>query len=427
MSKVFISYGRDGSYGQNLATEAQQQLQAAGFEVFRDVTGLNGGDVWYSKLELELESSDVVVLIVSEKIRKSKWVHNEISMAEEIGLPVIPVFAETVRIPLWLRHLQALDFSERLNWENLFNAIAANVETPNVLKAIDPVHTPVSRDIPHKYNNLSNVEEKASFQTPIWASFCGEDRFGRYADLTINAVTQRFRLISAGTFKMGSPDSEDGREYYGRGKETIHQVTISKDFWFADTSCTQAFWSEVMGGNPSDFTNNEENPVEQVSWNDVQYFLQLLNNIVRGHNFTLPTEAHWEYACRAGTVTPYYFGKDISANFIHYDICHNFEQDRTLENETKPVRAMPRNPWGLYQMCGNVWEWCLDTYQDDLGCLACVDPIYQSGEHYILRGGSWSSQPSDCRSSSRNFNHQAASEEIGLDYDSMGFRLFVGR
>ena len=108
MPKIFISYARDQSHGENLAAETQQRLQEAGFDVFRDVIGLKPGDKWYSKLEFELESSAAVVLIVSEKVRTSKWVHNEISMAEEIGLPVIPVFAEKVRSPLWLRHLQPL-------------------------------------------------------------------------------------------------------------------------------------------------------------------------------------------------------------------------------------------------------------------------------------------------------------------------------
>lgn len=101
MPKAFISYARDGGHGEHLAADIQQQLQAAGFVVFRDVIGLKPGDVWYRTLEFELESSDVVVLVVSEKMRTSKWVHNEVSMAEEIGKPVIPVLAEKIRLPLW--------------------------------------------------------------------------------------------------------------------------------------------------------------------------------------------------------------------------------------------------------------------------------------------------------------------------------------
>jgi len=130
MPKIFISYGRDESHGQSLATEAQQQLQAAGFEVFRDVIGLKPGDVWYSKLEFELDTSDLVLLIVSEKIRASEWVHNEISMAQELGLPIIPVIAELVRMPLWLRHLQILDFSEQKSWPELLSAVEGHVGLP---------------------------------------------------------------------------------------------------------------------------------------------------------------------------------------------------------------------------------------------------------------------------------------------------------
>lgn len=104
MSKVFISYARDGGFGENLAAQTQPQLQSAGHTVFRDVTDLSPGDRWDIKLEFELETSDIVVLIVSERVRKSEWVHNEISMAKEIGLPIIPVLSEKIRMPLWLRH-----------------------------------------------------------------------------------------------------------------------------------------------------------------------------------------------------------------------------------------------------------------------------------------------------------------------------------
>ncbi|SEA46081.1 TIR domain-containing protein [Thiothrix caldifontis] len=127
MPKAFISYARDGSHGENLAAEIQQQLQAAGFAVFRDVIGLKPGDVWYHKLEFELETSDVMVLVVSEKVRTSKWVHNEVSMAEDIGIPVIPVLAEKVRHPLWLRHLQVLDFCGARDWGLLLGALGHHV------------------------------------------------------------------------------------------------------------------------------------------------------------------------------------------------------------------------------------------------------------------------------------------------------------
>ncbi|HRJ51455.1 MAG TPA: toll/interleukin-1 receptor domain-containing protein [Candidatus Thiothrix moscowensis] len=122
--------------------------------------GLKPGDVWYHKLEFELESSDVMVLVVSEKVRTSKWVHNEVSMAEDIGIPVIPVLAEKVRHPLWLRHLQVLDFCEELHWASLLGAIGHHVGGSGGTRGI----------------------------SPPWASNAGSDSYGHYADLNVQGV-----------------------------------------------------------------------------------------------------------------------------------------------------------------------------------------------------------------------------------------------
>lgn len=124
MTKVFISYARDASYGQNLAAQAQDQLLAAGFEVFRDATGLKPGDLWLNKLESELKSSDVMVLVMSKKALTSKWVQNEVHMAEELKIPVIPILSEKIFSPLWLRHLQVLDFCKTVKWLILIEAVS---------------------------------------------------------------------------------------------------------------------------------------------------------------------------------------------------------------------------------------------------------------------------------------------------------------
>ena len=132
MHKVFLSYGYVESHGHKFVANTQQQLQAVGFEVSSDVTESKGGDTWYRKLKLELGSSDIVVIIVTDKMRKTKWVANEVSMAENMGIPMIPVVAETVKISPWLRHLyrETLDFSQYANWQQL-------VETINSQLALD--------------------------------------------------------------------------------------------------------------------------------------------------------------------------------------------------------------------------------------------------------------------------------------------------
>ena len=218
MPKIFNSYARDQSHGQNLAAEAEQQLQAAGFEVFRDISALKPGDFWLQKLEFELENSDAVVLIVSEKVRKSKWVQNEISMAEEMGLSVIPVFAEKIRPPLWLRHLHALDFCQQKNWLVLIAAL------PSISKLACTVSTQVEISQPI-VNPASPVEEKLAslYDEFTWASASGTDQYGIYADLEFKGVLQRFRYIQVGSFMMGSPESEPERY----DDETLHRVTLT--------------------------------------------------------------------------------------------------------------------------------------------------------------------------------------------------------
>lgn len=128
----------------------------------------------------------------------------------------------------------------------------------------------------------AEVQEK-----PIWANAAGTDQYGRYADLLVKSVIQRFRWIEPGTFWMGSLKSEPGRYDW----EVRHQVTLSKGFWLGDTACTQTLWQAVMGNNPAHFKDNENNPVERVSWNDTQEFFQVLNSMVSDLNARLPTEA----------------------------------------------------------------------------------------------------------------------------------------
>ena len=140
---------------------------------------------------------------------------------------------------------------------------------------------------------------------PDWASGWGQDRYGVFVEFTWLEVTQRLRWISPGRFRMGSPEDEPGR-YDDEGPR--HQVTLTQGFWLFDTPCTQALWEAVMGKNPSRF-QSPTRPVEQVSWDDVQQFLDQTNAKIPDLNLVLPSEAQWEYACRAGTETAIYTGE----------------------------------------------------------------------------------------------------------------------
>ena len=218
----------------------------------------------------------------------------------------------------------------------------------------------------------------------------------------------RFVEIKPGRFMMGSPASEQDRD----GDETQHAVTISKPYWLGQTEVTQAQWQAVMGSNPSRFKGDLTRPVEQVSWNDAVEFCRRLSQKT-GMTFRLPTEAEWEYACRAGTTTAYSFGNDASS------LGEYGWFDGNAGGSTKPVATRKPNAWGLYDMHGNVREWCSDWY-GYYPSGAVSDPQGPvSGTGLVLRGGSLLNRSNLCRASFR------FGLEPGLDncaFGDLGFR-----
>jgi formylglycine-generating enzyme required for sulfatase activity len=224
------------------------------------------------------------------------------------------------------------------------------------------------------------------FGKPPWAHRFGKDKYGLFADFKIKGVVQRMRWIMPGEFMMGSPKFEPERD----SNEEQHEVILTKGFWLAETACTQALWRAVMGENPSRFKGNNL-PVENISWEDCQIFIGRLNTAISGLDVGLPTEAQWEYACRAGTTTPFHFGETVTtdqANF-HGDYPYNKGPKGEYRRKTVSVKTFPCNAWGLYEMHGNVWEWCRDWY-GDYPKGSVIDPKGpSSGSYRVLRGGSW--------------------------------------
>jgi uncharacterized protein (TIGR02996 family) len=207
-------------------------------------------------------------------------------------------------------------------------------------------------------------------------------------------------LIPPGSFLMGSPESEAERE----SVEVLHQVTLTRGFWMGVYQVTQAQWNAILDANRSEF-QGDTLPVEQASWNDCQLFLQGLNARTE-RQFRLPTESEWEYACRAGTSAPYSFGSLLTSELANYD-AESAYLDGPLgvrRRRTTPVGSFPANPWGLFDMHGNLWEWCDDQY-GSYPRRAIVDPVggrRDEGEAYAQRGGSFDSPPEHLRSACRN-------------------------
>lgn len=258
---------------------------------------------------------------------------------------------------------------------------------------------------------------------PPFASAWGDDRFGLWAAIAIDggaeAVTQILRWIEPGTFSMGSPDDEPQRN---DDEGPQHWVTISRGFWLADTACTQALWLAVMGDNPSHFQDDLNLPVEQVSWTDVQVFLEKLQSRLFCCFADLPSEAEWEYACRANTTTPFYFGWQISTSQVNYRGHYPYRGGEAGEFREKPVlvKSLPVNPWGLYEMHGNVWECCKDEMRI-FNLQPQIDPLVTNTESRdqlrVIRGGSWNDDARWVRSAVRGF---VTSTDVGL---TLSFRI----
>ena len=213
-----------------------------------------------------------------------------------------------------------------------------------------------------------------------------------------NSIGMKFVWIPAGNFMMGSPKAEKDRWDH----ETQHKVKLSKGFYMGVHTVTQEQWQAVMGNNPSHFKGEKNLPVEKVSWDDCQEFVKKLRNKDK-KQYRLPTESEWEYACRAGTTTPFHFGETISTDQANYngDLTYGDGKKGVYRKKTTPVGNFPANAWGLHDMHGNVLQWCQDWY-GDYPQNDAVDPQgAEKGAERVLRGGSWSLEPLNCRSAFR--------------------------
>jgi formylglycine-generating enzyme required for sulfatase activity/tRNA A-37 threonylcarbamoyl transferase component Bud32 len=214
-----------------------------------------------------------------------------------------------------------------------------------------------------------------------------------------NGVFLEMVEIPGGTFIMGSPASEAGR-YSSESPQ--HQVTVPS-FYMGKYELTQAQYQVIMGANPAYFKGYNR-PVEQVIWNNAVEFCKKLSQKT-GKNYRLPSEAEWEYACRAGTTTPFYFGESITPDLVNYDGNYTYASapKGKYRQQTTDVGTFPPNSFGLYDMHGNVWEWCQDDYKNDYinaptDGSALTSPSWSAK---LLRGGSWDYDPEGCRSASR--------------------------
>ncbi|WP_346341716.1 formylglycine-generating enzyme family protein [[Phormidium] sp. ETS-05] len=220
--------------------------------------------------------------------------------------------------------------------------------------------------------------------------------------------------IPGNTFTMGTPDSEPNRQ---SNEGPQHQVTVPS-FYLAKYPITQAQYQAIMGQNPSQFKGSR--PASRAGILEQCRRILPKTRPKTGFAYRLPSEAEWEYACRAGTTTPFYFGDTITTDLANYDGNQTYGNGPKGEfrQKTTPVGSFPPNAWGLYDMYGNVWEWCQDVWHDNYNNAPTDGSAWETGGNpniRVLRGGSWNNDPRDCRSGQRNrYDWVSGSNDYGF-------------
>ena len=261
-------------------------------------------------------------------------------------------------------------------------------------------------------SNISNLTPNTTYYVRAYATNEKGTSYGEEKSFTtlefknetisVNGVSFTMIAVEGGTFQMGAT-SEQGSDA-DSDESPVHSVTLS-DYYIGETEVTQELWQAVMGSNPSHFSGYPQRPVECVSWNDCQEFIKKLNNLT-GKNFRFPTEAEWEYAARGGNKSQ---GYKYSGNVAWYD--------GNSGSKTHDVKTKQANELGIYDMSGNVWEWCQDWYKSDYYSNSpSNNPTGpSSGSNRVCRGGSWCNYAEFCRVSLRRYgNPDAASYALGL-------------
>ena len=250
------------------------------------------------------------------------------------------------------------------------------------------------------FSGGDSIEERSSHSSDDGGAAPGEQieepaSSSSVRTFTVEGVEFKMVAVKGGTFQMGATSEQ--QDTYD-DERPVHSVTLS-DYYIAETEVTQALWQAVMGSNPSSFTGNNQRPVESVSWDDCQTFISRLN-AKTGMNFRLPTEAEWEYAARGGN----------RSNKIQYSGSSNIDNVAWYHNNsgstTHPVKGKSPNELGLYDMSGNVWEWCSDWYSSDYYSNSPRNNPQgpSSGSNRVLRGGSWISNAQYCRVANRDYH-----------------------
>lgn len=390
--RVFLSYRRDDLHGHAPAVVGRIhdrliQHYGAG-NVFMDIDTIPPGADFVEYLGSWVGKADVLLaaigpqwgeILIARSGREDDFVRIEVEAALARQIPVVPLFLAGAGMPgadVLSGNLSPL---RRRNGFPVDSGRDFNAHLSRLIAALDE----------HYGAGAAHQAPTAPIQAPDFAGSLG----------------MKFLPIAPGTFKMGSPENEKGRD----DDEVLHQVTLTRGFEMADAPVTQAQWNKIMGTNPSHFTQSgSDAPVEQVNWDDAVAWCAKIAEQHPGWDYRLPTEAEWEWACRAGTSGPWNVPGATVDDLGWYE--------GNAGGKTHPVRRKRPNAWGLYDCHGNVWEWCADWF-GAYPQRAVADPTGPSnGEFRVLRGGSWYDGAGYCRSADRDWY------DPGFRFVIIGFR-----
>jgi len=415
--------------------EIANQLKANNINPWLDKWHLRPGSSWQDSLEDQIDQIRTAAVFVGNS-GLGPWQTEEIKAFLRAFVnrkcPVIPVLLpnspKEPKLPVFLQGLMWVDFRQH-DPEPLGQLIwGITGRKPDL-----PPNKP-----PGEEKNKSSYQLKIlQFQTAqisLTSALLGFVKKPEIKRITKNAeyftqnlpdgVTLEMVAIPGGTFIMGSPENEEGRILY---ESPQHQVTVPP-FFMGKYPVTQKQWKAVAAlekvkiNLQSDLSRfkGDNLPVECVSWDDAQEFCARLSRMAN-KTYRLPSEAEWEYACRGGTTTPFYCGETISTDLANYNGNYTYGQGQKgqYREKTTEVGIFPANPFGLYDMCGNVWEWCEDGWHENYINAPTDGSAWTSlnSQRKRLRGGSWVNNPVNCRSAYRHHHN------LGLNSNHFGFRV----
>ena len=370
--EIFLSYDKSDRKKVRILAEA---LAKQGHSIWWD-RDIHGGKRYAKVIKNKLNNAQCVIVLWSKHSVESDWVLDEAGLAKD---KLIPILIDKVDIPLGFGQIHTLDF---IDWQGILPHPTFNLLLDSVVEIMGP---PAA----------GNTEfQKTS----------SEERWKEKKETLTNSIGTKFALIPAGEFMMGSEDFDLSKP--------VHTVKIRTPFYLGIYPVTQREWNAIMGNNPSKFNGNDL-PVESVSWNKVQDFIKKLNEKEGTNKYRLPTEAEWEYAARAGTTTQYSFGDDDLklGEYAWYT--------KNSDNKTHLVGEKGANPWGLYDVHGNVWEWVQDEWHGTYSGAPTYGSAWEDGvsTSRVDRGGGWFDDARRCRSAVRR------NDGRGRRSRSLGFRL----